>query len=308
MPTKNPADLYYFALVVENEGYSAASRATGIQTSKLSRHVSSLERRLGVELLRRTSRKLTLTEVGEAVYKHCREGAIHFDKAYEQVLELSGEPIGTIRLACPIQIAHTYLPSLLPGFLAKFPRVNLEVEATDRVVDLLNEPFDVAIRVREQIEESSHLVAKSLMTVDRVIVASPSFLERFGQPGHPNELAQFRTVSYIDHRGETEAFWALRKKEGALGRFGHRPRLLINNLDAQLKAAEEAVGLAYLPSVIVQGHLKDGRLRRVLEDWEGPRGIIHLVFSRPLNLLPSVRNLIDHVSTRLPEIIKSAHS
>ena len=306
MPTTSPTDLYYFALVVEHGGYSAACRATGIQTSKLSRHVSNLERRLGVELLRRTSRKLTLTEVGEAVYKHSREGVIHFDKAYEQVLELSEEPIGTIRLACPIQIAHTYLPSLLPEFLTKFPRVNLEVEATDRVVDLLNEPFDVAIRVREQIEESSRLVAKSLMTVDRIVVASPSFLKRFGQPGHPNELAQFRTVSYIDHRGETEAFWALRKKGGAFGRYGHRPRLMVNNLDSQLKAAQEAVGLAYLPSVIVRSYLKDGRLRRVLKDWEGPQGVIHLVFSRPLNLLPSVRNLIDHISTRLPEIIESA--
>ena len=307
MPTKNPADLYYFALVVGNNGYTAASRATGIQTSKLSRHVSNLERRLGVELLRRTSRKLTLTEVGEAVYKHCREGTIHFDKAYEQVLELSGEPVGTIRLACPIQIAHTYLPSLLPEFLAKFPRVNLEVEATDRAVDLLSEPFDVAIRVREQIEESSRLVAKSLMTVDRIIVASPNFLKRFGQPSHPDELAQFPTVSYIDHGDKTEAFWVLHKKEGAFGRYSHRPRLMVNNLDSQIKAAEEGVGLAYLPSVIVQGHLKDGRLHHVLEDWEGPQGIIHLLFSRPLNLLPSVRNLIDYISTRLPEIIKSAH-
>ena len=299
--------MYYFALVVENDGYTAASRATGIQTSKLSRHVSKLERRLGVELLRRTSRKLTLTDVGEAVYKHCREGTIHFDKAYEQVLELSGEPVGTIRLACPIQIAHTYLPSLLPEFLAKFPRVNLEVEATDRVVDLLSEPFDVVIRVREQIEESSHLVAKSLMTVSRIIVASPNFLKRSGHPCHPNELAQFPTVSYIDNRDETDAFWVLRKKEGAFARYSHRPRLMVNNVDSQVKAAEEGVGLAYLPSVIVQGHLKDGRLHRVLDDWAGPPGIIHLVFSRPLNLLPSVRNFIDYISMRLPEIIKSAH-
>jgi DNA-binding transcriptional LysR family regulator len=81
---------------------------------------------------------------------------------------------------------------------------------------------------------------------------------------------------------------------------------MVNNLDSQVKAAQEAVGLAYLPSVIVRSYLKDGRLRRVLKDWEGPQGVIHLVFSRPLNLLPSVRNLIDHISTRLPEIIESA--
>ena len=166
-------DMLYFAEVVERGGFAAAGRALGIPKSRLSRRVSELEAHLGVRLLQRTTRKLSLTDVGEAYLRHCqalRESAL---AAQDTVAQVQAAPRGTLRVSCPVTLAQTVLAEVMPQFLALYPQVRVELQVSNRVVNLVEEGVDVALRVRASLEESGSMVVKRLDVARQVLVASP---------------------------------------------------------------------------------------------------------------------------------------
>jgi len=171
-------DMLYFAEVVERGGFASAGRALGIPKSRLSRRVAELEARLGVRLLQRTTRKLSLTQVGEAYLRHCqamRDAAL---AAADTVAEVQTEPRGTIRVSCPVTLAQTVLGELMPQFLQRCPLVHVEMQVTNRPVNLVEEGIDVALRVRPSLEDSGSMVVKRLDVARQILVASPELLER----------------------------------------------------------------------------------------------------------------------------------
>ena len=188
-------DLYYFAMVVEHGGFAAAERALGIPKSRLSRRISQLEGEMGVRLLQRSTRRFAVTDVGMSVYRHAQTMLAEAQAAREVVDRLSAEPRGLVRVSVPVSLAQQQLPRLLPRFLEQYPQVRLQLHVGNRRVDLINEGFDVALRVRSRLDDDGSLVMRSFGQVRELLVASPGYLDRAGRPADPADLAAHVTLS-----------------------------------------------------------------------------------------------------------------
>lgn len=301
-------DLYFFAAVVQHNGFSAAARATGVEKTRLSRRVADLERRVGVRLLQRSTRKLALTEAGVRFHAQCAAAVESAQVAYQSLAELQREPAGTVRISCPVVMAQSYLAPILPGYLALNPKVKVFLEATDRPINLIEERFDLALRALPQIDGEAGLVAKSLGFAKRIMVASPAFLAAQGRPIRPDELANFAVMSQIAEQHEGSTQWQLSNAKGEFARIKLNPRLVSSDLRVQFEAAVNGIGIALMPEPIVAEALRTRTLELVLPDWSAPEHLIHLVYPPPRGMLPSVRSLIDHLVRHLPTSIQGTRS
>lgn len=297
-------DLYFFASVVQHHGFSAAARAIGIEKTRLSRRVADLERRLGVRLLQRSTRNVTLTEAGERFYVRCLAAVEGAEAAYESVAELRKEPSGTVRVSCPVVLAQSYLAPILPGYMASHPKVNVVIDANDREVNLIEERFDLALRARPQIENAAGLAAKNLGNARRILVASPAYLNSNGAPDSPEALSRLATLSRLADVFEGRARWELTGPAASRFVVQHAPRLLSNDLRLQLEAATHGIGIALLPEPIVAASIRKGLLVQVLPEWAAAAHIVHLLYPTPRGMLPSVRSLIDYLMIHLPASIQ----
>lgn len=286
-------DMLYFAEVVDQGGFAAAGRSLGIPKSRISRRIAELESQLGARLLQRTTRRIALTDVGDAFYRHCvamRESA---RAAHDAVAALQVAPRGLVRVSCPVTLAQSVLGDTLPVFLLRHPEVRLEVMVTNRPVQLLDEGVDVALRVRETLEDSASLVVKRLGTSYSVLVGSPAQLTRQGTPQTPQELPRLDTVAMSAVEGRASV--RLVGPQGAPFVFEHRPRYVADDLLALRAAVIAGVGVGYLPDYMCTEALRDGRLVHVLPGWSPPPGILHAVFPSRRGLLPAVRAFLDYL-------------
>lgn len=290
-------DMAYFAEVVDKGGFAAAGRSLVIPKSRLSRRIFELEARLGARLLQRTTRKLSLTAVGERVYRHCvamREQA----QAVDEVVALShSEPRGTIRIACPVTLAQTTVSPVVSLFLASHPQVNIDMRVSNRVVDLVEEGFDVALRVRPSLDDSGSMVVKNLGPTYTLLVASPGLIARQGQPQSPRDLAQLDTVSMAAIDGR--ARWPLSGPDGEEFTLHHQPRLIADDLLTLKQAACDGVGLAVVPDYMCHADLQSGALVLPLPGWSPPQAIVHAVFPSRRGLVPAVRQFLDFLGEHL---------
>ncbi|MDB5893859.1 MAG: LysR family transcriptional regulator [Rhodoferax sp.] len=284
-------DMFYFAEVVEQGSFAAAGRALGLPKSRLSRRVAELETRLGVRLLQRTTRKLSLTEVGEVYFRHCAAMRSEAGAADEAVLRVRSEPRGTVRVTCPITLAQGVLGEQIPRFLAAFPQVRIEMEVTNRAVDLVEEGIDVALRVRTSLEGSASLVVKRLSASVGILLTSPAQLARQGRPETPQDLHRLDTVamSAVDGR----AALRLVGPEGAEFTWHHQPRFVADDLLTLKHAMVNGTGVGFLPDYMCAAEIADGRLVPLLPGWSLPPGLLHAVFPSRRGLVPAVRVFLD---------------
>lgn len=291
-------DMLFFTEVVERGGFAAAGRALGIPKSRLSRRVADLEAQLGVRLLQRTTRKLSLTEVGEQYLRHClamREAA---QAAAQVAAQVQTEPRGTIRITCPVTLAQSSVGALLPRFLAENPLVRLDLQVTNRVVDLVEEGVDVALRVRPTLEASGSLVIKQLGRTRSLLVASADLLARQGgAPTTPEDLARLDTVamSAVDGR----ASWRLVGPAQQEYLFSHAPRCVADDLLTLKLWVLAGVGISALPDYMCRAEVQAGRLVALLPAWTPPHGVVHAVFPSRRGLVPAVRRLLDFLGEHL---------
>jgi len=292
-------DMLYFAEVVERGGFAAAGRALGIPKSRLSRRVAELETQLGVRLLQRTTRKLSLTEVGQAYLRQCQALREAAQAAQDVVSQVQGVPRGTIRVSCPVTLAQTVLGELMPDFLARHPLVRVEMQVTNRPVHLVEEGVDVALRVRSSLDESGTLVVKRLDTARQVLVASPSLLQRQGTPTTLADLARMDSVAMSAPDGR--AIWHLSGPEGAHQQvLHHHPRYVADDLLTLKFAALAGTGICWLPDYMCQEEIRDGRLVQVLPQWAPTPSIVHAVFPSRRGLTPAVRSFLDYLGQSIP--------
>ena len=287
-------DLYFFAAVVEHGGFSSASRAIGAPKSRLSKRVSQLEDGLGVRLLQRTTRKFVVTEAGERFYRHCQAMLAEAHAATEDAVSLGGEPRGLVRLSCPVSLTQSLLAPLLPAFLARHPQVQLRVLSSNRRVDVIGEGFDVAIRVRDKLDTDAELVARSFGPKRVVLVASPAFVEQYGEPHAPQDLAVLPVLSIFEHEGEQT--WELYDRACARTAVTVRPRLLTGEFPLLIEAAVQGIGIAWVPESACVAELRSGKLQVVLPDWGLPQGILHFVYPSRRGMLPAVRALVEFLA------------
>jgi DNA-binding transcriptional LysR family regulator len=284
-------DLLYFAEVVDRGGFAAAGRALGIPKSRLSRRVAELEARIGVRLLQRTTRKLSLTAVGEQFHRHCVAMREDAQAAEETVAQAQTEPRGIIRIACPVTLAQTTLGPILPQFLARYPQVRVDMRVSNRVVDLVEEGFDVALRVRPTLDDSGSLVVKNFGSTHTLLVGSPAQLARQGRPTTVADLDRLDTVNMSSADGR--AVWHLIGPEGATHAFHHQPRYVADDLLTLKLAVLRGTGICVLPDYMCSDEIRDRLLVPVLAGWAPRPGIFHAVFPSRRGLVPAVRRFLD---------------
>jgi DNA-binding transcriptional LysR family regulator len=284
-------DMLYFAEVVDRGGFAAAGRSLGVPKSKLSRRVAELEARLGVRLLQRTTRKLSLTEAGELFHRHSVAVREEADAASEAVAQVQSEPRGTIRVVCPVTLAQSTIGPLIPLFLERHPQVRIEMEVNNRVVDLVQDGVDVALRVRATLEDSGSLIVKNLGNTYGLLVASPAQLERQGRPQSPEDLGKLSTLAMSAVDGK--ATWKLVGPAGREYDFQHRPVYTADDLLTLRYATVQGAGMCVLPDYMCRRELRLGQLEEVLPGWAPRAAVIHAVFPSRRGLLPAVRRFLD---------------
>ncbi|HEY4066300.1 MAG TPA: LysR substrate-binding domain-containing protein [Burkholderiaceae bacterium] len=294
-------DLRFFALIVEHGGFSAAERVTRITKSKLSRRVALLEERVGVRLIQRSTRRLSLTDAGRVFYEHCAAMLVEAEAAQQAVEQLRASPAGTVRMSCPVAIAQFYLPRIVADFMRQHPKVRIEIESTDRVVNLIEERVDLALRVRDTSLESPELVSRRVASGRMVLVASRAYLDARPPIESPEQISSLDTIGGLS--GGPEQTWSLVSAHEAPCRVAHRPRLLCSDYTVQYEAAVGGVGIALLPLRVASRGLGSGELLHVAKEWGTPEQAIHLVFPSRRGLLPSVRALIDHLALQIPSAL-----
>ncbi|WP_418236067.1 LysR family transcriptional regulator [Comamonas serinivorans] len=287
-------DLYYFAQVVEHGGFAAASRALGVPKSKLSRRVAALEARLHTQLLLRSTRHFAVTDAGRTYVAHCRAMLTEAEAAEESIALSHAEPRGLVRLSCPVALLATRVGPMLAGFLQAHPRVSLQVDETNRRVDVVAEGLDLALRVRPPPLADSELILRVLADRGQCLLASPALLARQGMPQGPADLAQWPSLALGQPQDEHR--WHLLGPEGAQAQVRHHPRYVTLGMLALKAAALAGVGVVQLPRMFVQAEFARGELVNVLPGWEPRRELIHAVYASRRGQLPAVRALLDHLA------------
>ncbi|MDN7143423.1 LysR family transcriptional regulator [Pseudomonas sp. JQ170] len=287
-------DLYYFAQVVDHGGFAPAGRALDMPKSKLSRRIAGLEERLGVRLIQRSTRHFSVTEIGQAYYRHCVAMLVEAEGAAELIERNRAEPQGVVRLSCPTALLDFWVGPMLTRFMVQCPLVQLHIESTNRHVDLIQEGIDIALRVRVPPLESSDLVMKVLARSTQHLVAAPELMKQLPERPVPADLSALPSLHWGNPQRDYQ--WSLLGPDGASASIRHTPRLVTDDLVVLRQAAVAGVGVVHLPLVVVREDIDAGRLVRATPNWAPECGVVHAVFASRRGLLPSVRSLLDFLA------------
>lgn len=287
-------DLYYYVQAVDYGGFAPAGRALGIPKSKLSRRLAALEEELGVRLIQRSSRRFHVTDIGKVYYRHCKAMLVEAQAAQEAIDLVHAEPCGMVKLSCPTTLLHAHVGRMLADFMNQYPEVQVQLQASNRRVDVLAEGLDLAIRVRPPPLEDSDLALRVLSDRGQCVVANPKLASARPTPQTPEDLAEWPSLSR-DYGSESHQ-WILRSPAGEEHPVKHAPRLVTSDMIALRSAAIAGVGIVQLPHLMVAEQLQSGDLVALLPDWQPRREIIHAVFPSRRGQLPAVRALLDHLS------------
>lgn len=255
-------DMALFVEVAKARSFRRAAEVIGMPNSTLSRRISGLEQAIGLRLLHRTTRRIELTEAGQLYYERCRRIVDEARLAHEQLGEMLAQPSGLLRASLPVDLATGMLAPLIAEFARRYPGISFEFDLTPRRVDLVAEPFDVAIRMGES--PSSNLIARKLALLSRYLYASPRYLDRAGEPTLPAELSQHDCLRL--RTAEAERWTLQRGDETAEVAVGGR--FLLNSVGMLRRLAILDLGIAVLTEEFVADDLAEGRLRRVLPQWQ----------------------------------------
>ena len=286
-------ELAVFTYVVEHGGFTAAAEATQLPKSNISRRIASLEARLGVRLLERTTRKVHVTEIGDIYYRHCRrmlDEADHADLTVEHAMEI---PRGPLRISASVNVGQNLLAPMAAEFLARYPEVRFELVWTNRQIDVVDEGFDLAIRIGPL--QDSSLVARRLGQWRMLLYASPEYLEARGTPRKPEDLQNHDCLVMSDMPGGTH--WTLAKSD-ITKQVALAPRASVNDFDTLRQMVADGGGIANLPRYMHFGDYH-ARLVHVLEDWTSPWSELYAMFPSRRGATPKVRAFLDFIIVRL---------
>lgn len=288
-PLPNVSGMLVFSRVVEEGSFSAAARKLGLSKASVSREISALEQRLGAQLLRRTTRRMSLTEAGEVFHERCQRVVEAAKDAEFSVSELQQAPRGAIRLAVPMSFGHLQIAPRLPRFLERYPNINVDVDATDRIVDLVYERVDLSVRIGRPREQS--YVQRKLCPIRILICASPEYLERRGVPRTPDDLGEHVCLGYTGRA----PIWRFSTGE----RIQVTSTLNVNNGDALRQAALVGHGIVYLPTFLLADDVRSGRLVPLLTQHTRHETNLLAVYPGSRHVSSKVRAMIDWLAEEL---------
>jgi DNA-binding transcriptional LysR family regulator len=285
-------EMLVFARVIHAGSFTKAAVELGMPKSTVSRKVSELEERLKARLLNRTTRKLSLTDVGRTYYDYCVRIAGEIEDAERAVSSLQETPRGLLRVTAPVNAA--FLAPIVSDFLDRYPEVRLELHCTGRRVDLIEERYDLGIRAGALADSS--LIARSLGSVTWFLVATPGYLEKRGRPRSPNDLKKHDCMLF----GAEPSGTGLRlDSRGKSAQVLLSARLLVGDMDILLAATVAGLGIALLPAFKCLEDLRARRLERVLRDWNAPSTPVHVVYPSTRHISPKVKSFIEHLQARM---------
>jgi DNA-binding transcriptional LysR family regulator len=287
-------EMQTFTRVVEAGSISGAAERLGVGKSAVSRRLADLEERLGVQLFRRTTRRLDLTDTGRSFYERCLRILDDVDEAESAVSEAHGTLRGRLRVAVPLSFGLNHLVPAFADFMATHPGLVLDLDFNDRQVDLLAEGFDAAVRIADLGDSS--LIARRLAPIRHLVCASPAYLTRHGVPQTPESLAEHPCLVYAN--APTPGLWSWTDATGQRRSVRVKAVLQANNGDCLREAAEAGLGIAMEPSFILYRAIEAGRLRPVLTEYDWPRLAAHVVYPRTRHLSRRVRALVDFLAER----------
>jgi DNA-binding transcriptional LysR family regulator len=295
--TRDLNDTLIFVKVVELGSFITAAKALRLPKTTVSRKVQELETRLGAQLLHRTTRKLGLTEAGNVYFEHSQRISRELDEAESAVGQLQGGPRGWLRITAPYSVGITWIAPLLGEFHARYPEVRVEMLLSNESLDLISKEIDVALRGGSL--PDSNLVARRLSVIRTQIYASPIYLERHGEPLHPDDLRHHRTLAMQKQRRNGGSYeWTLNDGKRSSD-FAIDPILVANDPDALRGALLCGEGLMLNSDVAVKAFAELGHVRRVLAGWTGPEWDFSAVFPRGQVQSPKVRAFVDFLVERL---------
>jgi DNA-binding transcriptional LysR family regulator len=289
---RNLNDYYFFVLVVDQGGFAQAARHSGLPKSTLATRVAALEADLGVRLIQRTSRRFTVTELGRQFYRHAAAMLIEADAAEDVVKGRLAEPSGTVRITASVPTVQALLANALVDLAVAYPKVQVSVHVTDRLVDLVQEGFDIAVRDHFAPLPDSELVQRRIATDGIFLVASPAYLAARGLPLQPQDLA--RHDGLLSTMGA--APWRLESDAGDNAEVSLAPRLHADESTVLLRAAEAGLGIACLPQRMLREALEAGRVQQVLPGWRAGTVSTTLLMPHRRGQLPSVRLVADAIA------------
>jgi DNA-binding transcriptional LysR family regulator len=284
-------DIVVFTKVVETKSFTGAAEQLGLPKSTVSRKLAQLEERLGVRLVQRTTRKLALTEIGEAYYERAARIVSDLQAAEQVVMDMQASPRGRLRVTAPIDLSSLYLGRIIADFSVAHPEVYVELEGSDRVVDLIEEGFDLAIRFGPLPE--STLIAKKLGGFNAVLCASPEYIAKHQVPQSIEELEDHDKVLFLPNTRMQG--WTLVNGDQTY-ELGRPAKFSSNNIMAVRDAVLAGLGISALTEFVVACDLHEGRLVRILPEWSGQPGEISAVYPARQNLPPRLSLFLDHLA------------
>lgn len=276
--------------VVELGSFTAAAEALGLSHTAISRQVAQLETKLGSQLLNRTTRRFALTEAGKQYYEACKQILDALDAADRAVSEHQARPAGTLRINAPMAFGTLELAEWLPDFLALYPELNVDLVCNDRIVDLIEDGFDVALRLTRELPDST-LIVKRLATSEVLLVASPAYIARHGAPQTPQDLLSHNCMTYTQVLRPQD--WSFTGQDGVEHTVAVRGTLQANTGIALRTAALRGLGIATTASFIVHADLKAGTLLKLLPDYALKPRELYALYPQNRHLSPKVRAFVD---------------
>lgn len=285
-------DMALFVEVVKTKGFRNAAEATGLPNSTVSRRISNLEKALGLRLLHRTTRKIELTEAGQIYFDRCKRIVDEAKLAHEQLGSMLDQPTGVLRVSLPVDFGSIYLAPILADFAKQYQGISFDLDLTPRLVDLVSDPFDVAIRMGNPTD--STLIARQLALLPCFLYASPNYIQQRGEPKHPSDLEQHECIGFKTTKGST---WSFHKGNESVDVMV-KGRFQLNSVGMIRKLATMDLGIVMVPAEIVANDLKQGRLLRILPDWEGASTPVYAMTET--RLLPAkTQRFIEFLRARL---------
>jgi len=282
-----------FATIVDKGGFAPAATALGMSKTMVSKHLAAIEDRLGVRLLNRTTRKIGLTEIGAEYLRRCQEIIQLVDEADGRLLESHDRPRGLLRVNAPVTFSERHLAPSIAEYRRRHPDVQVDLVVNDRVIDLIEEGFDLAVRIGRL--KDSTLVARRLAPAHMVLVASPAYLAARGRPERPEDLARHDCLIYAYSSERDE--WRFADEDGPRTVRVKGP-VSSNNGMILMQAAIDGQGIVVLPTFIVGDALRDGRLVEILAEYRPQDRAIYAVFPANRHLSPKVRSFVDFLVER----------
>lgn len=288
-----------FVEVVNCGSFTLAAQSSGHSTSYISKEINKLESRLGVRLMHRTTRSLSLTPEGELYYQQCQQIISDAEQAENTLSGRQQEPKGTLRISCPTSFGLSQMQSILARFMTLYPLVDLELDLSDRKVDMIAEGFDVLIRASHQLDDSS-LISRRILRSHGVVIAAPSYLAVHGIPETPADLAQHKIINYSYLKQPNQ--WSIRDQAGELHQVQLQSRVLTNSPEMELSLCLAGHGITRMPRFNLSDEIETGKLVELFSDFQRQSIDIFLVYPSRKHVSSKVRCFIDFVITELDRL------